>query len=318
MPIETNSDSPSTEKIFAAASERESGRALALQLATPGAPMPGEFDHGQRTPVGKGASAWVRWRGPLLHLLLVAVLLGIWWLVAYLEIWKPVFVPSPKAVWQAAVTASTVHDGTKGYSGVFLYEHLWASMRRILIASAFAIVVGVPFGLLLGTSKWSRSLLEPGVTFIRALPPLAYFSLLVIWFGIDETPKVILLMLAALPPIVLATSDAVRSVSQDRLLALQTLGASRLQVVRLGVFPSVLPEIMTGIRVAVLFAFTTMVAAETINGLPGIGGLVRDAQRFNQTDIVMMGIIIIGICGIALDLVVQIIDRVLVPWRAEL
>ena len=156
------------------------------------------------------------------------------------------------------------------------------------------------------------------MTFIRALPPLAYFSLLVIWFGIDETPKVILLMLAALPPIVLATSDAVRSVSQDRLLALQTLGASRLQLVRFGVFPSVLPEIMTGIRVAVLFAFTTMVAAETINGLPGIGGLVRDAQRFNQTDIVMMGIIIIGLCGIVLDLVVQIIDRLLVPWRAEL
>jgi taurine transport system permease protein len=89
-------------------------------------------------------------------------------------------------------------------------------------------------------------------------------------------------------------------------------------VIRNGVFPSVLPEIMTGIRVAVLFAFTTMVAAETINGLPGIGGLVRDAQRFNQTDIVMMGIILIGICGILLDLVVQLVDRILVPWRAEL
>jgi len=229
-----------------------------------------------------------------------------------------VFVPSPAAVWKAAVTASTTHNGIVGYNGVYLYQHLWASMRRILLASAFAIVVGVPLGLLLGTSKWSRVVLEPGVTFVRALPPLAYFSLLVIWFGIDETPKIILLFLAALPPIVLATSDAVRSVSQDRLLALQTLGASKMQVVRNGVLPSVMPEIMTGIRVAVLFAFTTMVAAETVNGLPGIGGLVRDAQRFNQTDIVMMGIILIGICGIVLDLIVQLLDRVLVPWRAEL
>ena len=318
MPIETDSNDPPVEKIFAAESERESGRALALQLATPGAPLPTEFDHESRARGENGASSWARWRSPLLHVAVVLVLLGIWQLIYMLKIWPPVFIPSPKAVWQAAVTASTVHDGTKGYSGVFLYQHLWASMRRILIASAFAIVVGVPLGLLLGTSKWSRTILEPGVTFIRALPPLAYFSLLVIWFGIDETPKVILLMLAALPPIVLATSDAVRSVSQDRLLALQTLGASRLQVVRFGVFPSVLPEVMTGIRVAVLFAFTTMVAAETINGLPGIGGLVRDAQRFNQTDIVMMGIIIIGVCGIALDLIVQIVDRLLVPWRAEL
>jgi len=318
LPIDTNSDNPRSEKSFAASKEREGGSSLAYQMATPGAPLPAEFDHGQHAPKNARASAWARWRGPLLHVAVVLVLLAIWQSIYMLKIWPPVFIPSPKAVWQAAITASTVHDGTKGYSGVFLYQHLWASMRRILIASAFAVVVGVPLGLLLGTSRWSRTILEPGVTFVRALPPLAYFSLLVIWFGIDEAPKIILLMLAALPPIVLATSDAVRSVSQDRLLALQTLGASKFQVVSFGVFPSVLPEIMTGIRVAVLFAFTTMVAAETINGLPGIGGLVRDAQRFNQTDIVMMGIIIIGLCGIMLDLVVQIIDRLLVPWRAEL
>ncbi len=299
----------------------ESHQTLSSQLVAPGAPMPGEFDGAREKEGGQRGSrwwSWRRWRSPLIHVAVVAILLAIWQVVYMLAIWPEVFVPSPAAVWQAAVTASTTHDGIDGYSGVFLYEHLWASMRRILIASAFAIVAGVPLGLLLGTSKWSRVVLEPGVTFIRALPPLAYFSLLVIWFGIDEAPKVILLMLAALPPIVLATSDAVRSVSQDRLLALQTLGASRLQVIRNGVFPSVLPEIMTGIRVAVLFAFTTMVAAETINGLPGIGGLVRDAQRFNQTDIVMMGIILIGICGILLDLVVQLVDRILVPWRAEL
>jgi taurine transport system permease protein len=314
----SDSDSSRGEKSFATPGGHESGHGLSTQLAAPGAPLPAEFEHRSPGHGGSGASSWARWRSPLLHVAVVIVLLGIWQLIYMLKIWPPVFIPSPKAVWQAGVTASTVHDGTKGYSGVFLYQHLWASMRRILIASAFAIVVGVPLGLLLGTSRWSRTILEPGVTFIRALPPLAYFSLLVIWFGIDETPKVILLMLAALPPIVLATSDAVRSVSQDRLLALQTLGASRLQVVRFGVFPSVLPEVMTGIRVAVLFAFTTMVAAETINGLPGIGGLVRDAQRFNQTDFVMMGIILIGICGIGLDLVVQIIDRLLVPWRAEL
>ena len=317
MPTDPDRDAPPLEKSFAAASER-SGGGLAQQLTGAGVPLPGEFDHSPRAPRSKGASAWARWRGPVLHIVVILVLLGIWQLIYALHIWSPVFVPSPRAVWQAAVTASTTHDGTKGYSGYFLYEHLWASMRRILIASAFAIVVGIPLGLLLGTSKWSRTLLEPGVTFVRALPPLAYFSLLVIWFGIDEAPKIILLVLAALPPIVLATSDAVRSVSQDRLLALQTLGASRFQLVRFGVFPSVMPEVMTGIRVAVLFAFTTMVAAETINGIPGIGGLVRDAQRFNLTDIVMMGIIVIGVCGILLDLAVQILDRIFIPWRAEL
>ena len=300
-----------------AADDRTSSFAAAQQLAVPGA-LPPEFDHDRHTPETAHTSPLARWRGPLLHLAFIGVLLAIWWLVAYLQIWPRVFVPTPASVWEAAVRTSTNHGGMVGWSGYYLYQHLWASMQRILIGSAVAIIVGVPFGLLLGTSRWARSLLEPGVTFIRALPPLAYFSLLVIWFGIDEAPKIILLVLAALPPIVLATSDAVRNVQQDRLIALRTLGASKFQVVRHGVFPSVLPEVITGIRVAVLFAFTTVVAAETINGMPGIGGMVRDAQRFNQTDVVIMGIIVIGICGIALDLSVQIIDRLLVPWRAEL
>ena len=300
-----------------AADERTSSFGAAQQLAVPGA-LPPEFDHDRHTPEAARSSAFARWRGPLLHLVLIGVLLAIWWLVAYLQVWPRVFVPTPASVWDAAVRTSTTHDGMVGWSGYYLYQHLWASMQRILIGSAVAIVVGVPFGLLLGTSRWARSLLEPGVTFIRALPPLAYFSLLVIWFGIDEAPKVILLVLAALPPIVLATSDAVRNVQQDRLIALRTLGASKFQVVRHGVFPSVLPEVITGIRVAVLFAFTTVVAAETINGMPGIGGMVRDAQRFNQTDVVIMGIVVIGICGILLDFSVQVIDRLLVPWRAEL
>lgn len=294
------------------ADERRSGYATAQQLAVPGT-LPAEFNHDKHQPPSGRTSRRQRLRGPALNLTLVLVVLAVWWVVAYLEIWPRVFVPTPESVWQAVIKTST-----EGYSGWYLYEHLWASMRRILIGSAVAIGVGVPVGLLLGTSRWARSLFEPGVTFIRALPPLAYFSLLVIWFGIDETPKVLLLVLAALPPIVLATSDAVRNVSQDRLLALQTLGASKYQVVRFGVFPSVLPEVITGIRVAVLFAFTTMVAAETINGIPGIGGLVRDAQRFNQTDIVIMGIILIGVAGILLDVVIQVVDRLLIPWRAEL
>jgi taurine transport system permease protein len=295
---------------------RVDGFGAAQELVVPGA-VPTEFRHDHYAAPAR-QSFFQRYRGPILGFAFAAFALAVWQLVYSLQIWPPVFVPSPKDVWDALIRTSTVHDGVKGWSNYFLYQHLWASLQRILIGSLVAIVVGVPLGLLLGTSRWARGLFEPGITFIRALPPLAYFSLLVIWFGIDETPKVILLVLAALPPVVLATSDAVRNVSQDRLIALRTLGASQYQVVRYGVFPSVLPEIMTGIRVAVLFAFTTVVAAETINGMPGIGGMVRDAQRFNQTDVVIMGIIVIGIAGIVLDLIVQLLDRLLVPWGAEL
>ncbi|MHB8060149.1 MAG: ABC transporter permease [Gaiellaceae bacterium] len=263
-------------------------------------------------------SFWQRWGVMFMRAGLIAAVLGIWWLVARLEIWPRVFVPTPLSVWDKLIQTSTVHGGIRGYSGWFLWEHVWASMRRILLGSGIAIVVGVPLGLLLGSSRWMRAAFSPGITFVRSLPPLAYFSLLVIWFGIDERPKVILLLLAALPPVILATADAVRNVQQDRLLALHTLGASRLQVIRHGVFPSVLPEVITGIRVAVGFAFTTVVAAETINGMPGIGGMVRDAQRFNQTDVVILGILVIGLCGLLLDGAIQLVDRLLVPWRGQL
>lgn len=263
-------------------------------------------------------SLFARYRDPLVRLAVMLGFLGLWWFIAWLEIWRPVFVPRPSAVWNQLIDTSREHEGMRGWSGYLLYEHLWWSIRRILQGSAVAIVIGIPLGLLVGLSRPARTVLDPPLTFVRVLPPLAYFSLLIIWFGIEETPKVALLFLAALPPIVLATSDAVRNVSEDRVLALRTLGASRLQVVRHGVFPMVLPEVMTGIRVAVAFAFTTMVAAETVNGMPGIGGMVRDAQRYNQTDVVILGIIIIGLCGIVLDGIIKLVDRALVPWRGQL
>lgn len=249
---------------------------------------------------------------------LLAAFLIAWWVVARLEIWPRVFVPTPGEVWHQLIATSTSHGGIRGYGGELLWQHVWASLRRILLGTGFAIAIGVPLGLVLGASRWARALAEPPITFVRSLPPLAYFSLLVIWFGIGETPKVILLFLAALPPVVLATCDAVRGVPADTLLALRTLGARRLQLVRFGLLPSALPEVITGIRVAVGFAFTTMVAAETINGLPGVGGMVRDAQRFNETDVVILGIIVIGACGLILDGAIKLLERLLVPWKERL
>jgi taurine transport system permease protein len=264
------------------------------------------------------SSFWQRWGIALVRIGLIFAVFGAWWLVARLEIWPRYFVPTPSAVWHKFILTVTVHDGTHGYGGYYLWQLVWASMRRILLGSGIAIVIGVPFGLMLGASRWARVVLEPFITVVRSLPPLAYLMLLIIWFGIGEEPKVILLFLAALPPITLATADAVRNVQQDRLLALLTLGASRMQVVRHGLFPSVLPEVMTGIRVAVGFAFTTMVAAEIFNGMPGIGAMVLNAQRFLQTDVVILGIMVIGACGLILDATIKLIDRLLVPWRGQL
>lgn len=247
----------------------------------------------------------------------VLALFALWWAVAAAGIWSEVFVPRPGAVWDKLIETSTVHDGVRGYAGHLLWEHLWASLRRILLGSLYGVLGGVAVGLLIGLVPTVRALLGPLVTFVRTLPPLAYFSLLIIWFGIDESPKVILLFVAALPPVAVATAEAVRGVHEDYVHAARSLGASRRQIPLLIVLPSALPEIMTGIRVAVGVAYTTVVAAETVNGVPGIGGMIRDAQRYNQSDVVVLGLLVIGASGLLIDALLQLTERGLVPWRGR-
>ncbi|MFI0479637.1 ABC transporter permease [Actinomadura sp. 9N215] len=247
----------------------------------------------------------------------VLALLAIWWGVAATHIWSEVFVPSPGSVWHQLGQTSTTHDGQRGYAGHLLYEHLLASLRRIMLGSLYGVGGGVVLGLAIGLVPTVRALLGPLVTFVRTLPPLAYFSLLIIWFGIDEAAKVTLLFVAALPPVAVATAEAVRGVHEDYVFAARSLGARRWQIPLRIVLPSILPEIITGVRVAVGVAYTTVVAAETVNGVPGIGGMIRDAQRYNQTDVVVLGLLTIGASGLLIDAALQLTERRLVPWRGK-
>ena len=166
----------------------------------------------------------------------------------------------------------------------------------------------------MGSISWLRSVLEPWLTFLRALPPLAYFFLLVIWLGIDEAPKITLLALAALPPAAVATTAAVLAAPVGLTEAARALGATRGQVIRDVVVPSALPETFTGIRLAVGMAYSSVVAAELFNGLPGIGGLVKDASNYNNTPVVLVGIFAIGFSGLVIDGVLRAAARRSVPW----
>ncbi|KUP97077.1 ABC transporter permease [Thermobifida cellulosilytica] len=247
-----------------------------------------------------------------LRTLSVGGLLLLWWAVARAEIWPPVILPPPQAVWEKAVATTT-----EGFSGHTLPEHLWASMRRILVGSGYGTLGGVLIGLLIGLVPAVRALLGPFISFVRTLPPLAYLSLLVIWFGINEEPKIWLLVIASLPPVAVATADAVRNVAPDYLNAARSLGARSWQLPLWVVLPHALPEVMTSIRIAVGVAYTSVVAAETVNGIPGIGGMIREAQRYNQTDVVILGLIVIGLSGLVIDWLLQCADRVLAPWRGR-
>ncbi|MFJ3899874.1 ABC transporter permease [Streptomyces sp. NPDC090083] len=251
---------------------------------------------------------------PLGSLVLFLVL---WQVVAASGAWSETLVPPPVKVWDAFIDVSTTHDGVRGYNGTYLIEHLGISLRRIAFGAGIGIVLGLVFGLVMGTVGWVRSLFEPWITFLRTLPPLAYFSLLIVWLGINEEPKITLLAVAAFPPVAVATTTAVAAAPRQLQEAARALGGSRRDVVKDVILPSALPEIFTGVRLSVGVAYSSLVAAELVNGLPGIGGMVKDAANYNNTPVVIVGIAAIGISGLVIDGLLLRLERTVVPWRGH-
>ena len=175
----------------------------------------------------------------------------------------------------------------------------------------------VPIGIAMGVSRVARGVFDPPVEFYRPLPPLAYLPLIVIWFGIDETSKILLIYLACFAPIALAAKAGVRSASIEQLNAAASMGASRWQVVRHVVIPSALPEILVGLRIAIGFGWTTLVAAEMVAATVGVGQMVLNASNFLRTDLVVAGILVIGLVAWAFDLLMRWAERRLVPWKGR-
>ncbi|MYS47061.1 ABC transporter permease subunit [Streptomyces sp. SID5998] len=270
-----------------------------------------------KVPVPRPRRALSRARRVVLPFGSLLLFLAGWQLLAASGTWSQTLVPPPAKVWDAFVDVSTTHDGVRGYNGTYLVEHLGISLRRIAFGAGIGIAAGVVFGLLMGTVGWLRSLFEPWITFLRTLPPLAYFSLLIIWLGINEEPKITLLAVAAFPPVAVSTTTAVAAVPSSLVEAARALGGSRWDVVKDVIVPSALPETLTGVRLAVGVAYSSLVAAELVNGLPGIGGMVKDAANYNNTPVVLVGIIAIGVSGLVIDGLLLRLERAVVPWRGR-
>ena len=247
-----------------------------------------------------------------------------WWAVTAVGLIEPLFLPSPGAVRDAFVQANTWHAVApgvdrlvQGEQGYFLWEHLLASCQRIFAGVGAAIVIGPLLGFAMGMWRPLHTLLEPYLNFLRALPPLGYIGLLIVWFGIGDTSKIWLLFLAAFPAITVATINGVHSVPRDRIDAVRSLGANRRQVLTHVVLPATAPEVLTGIRIAVGFAWTTVVAAELNNGIPGIGGLAYLSGTQLDTPLTIACIVVIGITALLLDAFIKWIGVLAVPWKGK-
>jgi taurine transport system permease protein len=255
---------------------------------------------------GRSISAWA------ITALAVAFVAAAWVGATDGGLVNDLFLPTPADLWSAAVDL-----WQNGYKSASLPAHVGFSLMRVLAGFGTGAAAGTLLGLAMGMAPRIDALAAPFVEFLRPLPQPAYLVLLILWLGIGETPKIVMLFLAALPVSAIAARDGVRSVSVERVHAARSLGASRLQVFAFVVLPSAAPEIITGARLAIGIVYATLIAAEIIAGSNGLGWMILDAGRFLRSDYVFVGIILIGLMGLALDGTLVLVERRLVHWAGR-
>ena len=257
---------------------------------------------------------WPLSRHLTLSIATLAVLLVIWWAVAAAHWVSPLFLPPPGQVLNKLLTIAS----PQGFMDATLWQHLAASLGRIVVALLAATLIGIPVGIAMGLSPTVRGILDPLIELYRPVPPLAYLPLMVIWFGIGETSKILLIYLAIFAPVAMSTLAGVKSAQQVRIRAAQSLGANRAQVLWLVILPGALPEILTGLRIGLGVGWSTLVAAELIAATRGLGFMVQSAGEFLATDVVLAGIAVIAIIAFSLELGLRALQRRLTPWHGEI
>jgi taurine transport system permease protein len=236
----------------------------------------------------------------------------LWWLAAHVELVSPIFLPPPEAVLAKLLSVSTA-----GFEGATLPQHLAASLLRVLAALVAAALFGVALGFAISLNDTARGIFEPIIEFYRPIPPLAYLPLVIIWFGIGEFAKILVIFLGILPSIVIATVDGLRSIAPDKVHAARSLGATKLQLVSLVLLPHALPSILTGIRIGLGTGWATLVAAELIAATQGLGFMIKGAADFLVTDVVILGIVVIALVSIGMEIALRALQTLLVPWQGH-
>lgn len=241
------------------------------------------------------------------------VLLGLWSVASGLGWIRPLFLPAPWTI--AAEFVTIARDGFANYT---LWQHIGISALRVFGALALACVTAIPIGLGMGINRLARGVFDPPIEFYRPVPPLAYLPLMIVWFGIGEMSKVLLIFLAIFAPVAIGARSGVKSAMIEQIHAAYSLGASRWQVLRQIILPSATPEIITAVRIGMGVGWTTLVAAEMVAATSGVGFMVLTASQFLQTDTVIMGIFIIAMIAYAFDLAMRKLEAKLVPWKGKM
>jgi NitT/TauT family transport system permease protein len=243
-----------------------------------------------------------------LYLYVISLLggIGIWWLLAVTVFQTQHTLPTPTAVGSAARQLAA--------SGA-LWGDIEPSLLRVLIGFALGVVLAVPAGFLMGWYWFARGLVEPWVQFFRTIPPLALTPMIIVFFGIGESAKIILIFLASFLCTVIATFEGVRNVDATLIKAARVLGANDWVVFRRVVVPASLPFIFTGARIGLGSSWATLVAAELVAANSGLGYLMETSAQYFDTAAIIVAIICIGVLGFVMDRALLALEARLTHWQ---
>jgi taurine transport system permease protein len=239
-------------------------------------------------------------------------LLGLWYLICRFKLVPPLFLPSPIDVLRQFVALSV-----DGFADATLLQHAYTSLTRVSVAFIVAASTAVPLGLAMGVNRWVKGVFDPPIELYWPIPPLAYLPLVIIWLGIGEVAKISIIALAMFAPLVISAQAGVRSISVGHIQAALSLGASRRQVFMHVIAPGALPEILTGVRIAIGAGWSTLVAAELVAATRGLGFMTLSAAEFLVTDVVFVGIFTIAAFALGFVFAVRALERWLTPWKGR-
>lgn len=232
-------------------------------------------------------------------------LLFIWALLSYGEYVNSTFLPTPSRV--LAVFVQMLQSPN-------LWSDIGISVYRVTMGFLLAAVIGIPLGILAGTFKFAEAAIQPLTEFIRYMPATAFIPLVMVWAGIGEGAKILVIFIGTFFQMVLMVADNIRLVPEDLLSASYTLGATRFQVITKVLIPAMMPNLMDTLRLMIGWAWTYLVVAELVAANSGLGYSILKAQRFLKTDVIFVGILVIGILGLLTDRLFAFANKKLFPW----
>jgi taurine transport system permease protein len=258
------------------------------------------------TPAPGGRAGSHRWRYALVSVLSALGFFAVWQLVTATELISPLFLPSPAAVWAEARKLAVSGE---------LPAHILTSARRVFVGYLLSAAAAIPLGILMGTSRIAKAIVDPVLSLIRPLPSLSWIPLSILWFGIGESQKYSIVFMGTFATLLLYVAEATKQVEPLLVLAARNMGANSLDVMREVVLPGALPGIVSGLKVSLAVSWTVVLSAEMVAANRGLGALIWFGKDWNNLALIMVGMALISTTVFLIDAAVRSVEDRIIPWE---